>query len=244
MCRVKPYALQFHPDLIIDAFTSNDLTDDFADKDTLHAKPAGDQYDPESLYVQGETGIKKHLLLLKHSILEHSMLLEHWWMNMLIIKAGLQDADASLNDKEEGSSSMLSTALLEPAGETAAVLWNSEEKALATLNTFAKNHGVKFAVVQLTERFIYDANTRLSWTNNQTLLDAFDPKGLAKELSRRAEKQGIVFFSTEDALVGQFTKTHESPNLICDNHYSSRGHEWVAEAVYGFLKKNPGLITR
>lgn len=239
----REYALQFKPDLIIDAFTSNDLTDDLADKDVLHAKPEGDHYDPASLYVQGETPKKRQLLLLKHTILEHSMLLERWWKNMLVVKAGLSGAAADKEAKEEGSSNTLFEALLNPDGETAKKLFDSEERALASLKVLVKDNHAKLLLLQLSERFMYDPHARTSWTNDDRLLNQFAPMGLKNKLSERAKNQSIPFFSTEDYFLNQYRATGLTPNLSCDNHYSSLGHEWVAEALYGFLERNPVLIV-
>ncbi len=242
----REYALRLQPDVLIDSFITNDLTDDLADQQNLHAQPAGAGYDAASLRVDTLPDASRRLLWLKHVVLEHSILLERLWKNVLVVKAQLAQASVTNSNNEEGVAfpSVLGEALLYPDSENATRLWRSETRALSSFAAFAKAHHTKFLLLHLTEQFLIDSQARIGWSVDTTKTAPFDSGGVARRLGQIAAEQGFGFFSTQPYFTEQWARTHESPVWSCNNHYNARGQAWVAEALYGFLQGQAGEWLR
>ncbi len=221
MMYAREYALRYHPDLIVDAFVSNDLADDA--KPEQVAPPTGN---PLALYA-------------KHFLLERSLTLERWWINFQVAKSqwGRKAAPAAGSALAARPIDSFVEAQMEPQSDQSRALWAGEEKALGDFDRLAGANGAKFMLVQLAEGYQIDPPELASrYGLDQEQASRFDPDLLRRKLAAIAAKQGFAFFSTEPAFAANLKGTGKLPVLSCDNHYSELGHQWAADAIYGFLR--------
>lgn len=233
----REYALRFEPDLIVDAFITNDLQEDNADVERLHAVLSNNLYDVASLQAPLPPGGNSTLVALKHFVIERSRVLEHVWMNAQVLRQHWQSPKGG----GEGTDSSLDLSfqvLLDPESELAQEVWKKEKQALHTLATFAHDHQEKFLLVHLTEGYLLDPRERMTWNVDPARLAAFDPHELDSRLQNIATSTGFAFFSTQTYFEKQWALTQEWPSWSCDNHYREQGHEWVATALFQFFQSS------
>ncbi len=238
----REYALRFEPDLIVDAFITNDLQEDMADVEKLSATLTGDRYDVQSLQAPPPPSGNSTLVAFKHFIIEQSRVLEHVWMNLQVLRQHWQKPQGV----EQGSNSSLDMSfqvLLDPQSQLAQDVWKKEKQALHTLADFASDHQAKFLLVHLTEGYLLDPAQRMDWEADPARLAVFDSHMLDSQLQGVASSTGFAFYSTQPYFEKQWVLTHEWPSWSCDNHYRDVGHQWVANALFEFFESS-GFLAK
>lgn len=231
----EAYAMRYDPDLIINGYISNDLQDDISAISTLHATSSGVLFDQKSLYLDAPDTGSRTLLFVKHFLLERSLLFERWWMNAVVIKNQLKQKKVAV-DAEGPSVDSFIQAQFVPETALARQMWTEQKKALLTFDKFAKDRGKKFALVQLAEGYLIEpSQLETRYAVPTGLAETFDSQSTRLRLSKIASEGGFSFFSMLPLFSENYKKTGTLPVLSCDNHYNELGHEWAADALYGYL---------
>lgn len=241
----REYAMKLDPDLLINAFTANDLEDDFTADKTLHAVSIGDIYNPDSFYLSPPTSGSRYALFLKHFLLERSLLFEKWWRNAVVIKSQFnKKMDLTVRGDEFQIDTFIE-AQMEPQSKLAKSMWVKEKKALNTFNQFAESHQVRFILVHLAEVYLVDKEeliSRYHLSPEQAL--ALNSDMVRQKLTDISLEGNFPFFSTESFLLDNYKNTKSLPVFSCDNHYNELGHELTTEAIYGFLTDSSVKILK
>ncbi len=232
----REYAMKLDPDLLVDAFTTNDLEDDFTADKTLHAVSVGDIYNPDSFYLSPPTSGSHYALFLKHFLLERSLLFEKWWRNAVVIKSQFSQKKTLSTSVDKFPIDVFVEAQMEPQSKLAKSMWVKEKKALNTFNQFAKNHKTRFMLVHLAEVYLIDSKELISryHLSSEQVLE-FNSDMARQKLAEISLEENFPFFSTEAFLLDNYKNTSNLPVFSCDNHYNELGHELTAEATYKFL---------
>lgn len=229
----RAYALAYHPDLIINAFITNDLEDD--------AKPGAGTPAPltGSLFE----------LSLKHFFFERSLMFERWWMNIQVVKSQMKRSQPAVSSStaplNESRLDSFILAQINPETLQAKALWANEEKALKEMKSFVQTNGAQFLLVQLAEGYLIDPPELMTrYYATEAEATKFKQEFARQKLADIALRNNILFFSTQPYFERIYQSAGVSPILSCDNHYNELGHEQAAEAIYGFLASSSSMIVR
>lgn len=234
----REYALQFDPDLVIESFITNDLHEDMVDIFRLHAKQQGDEYDPESLFLNVESTGSTLFLWIKHFVLERSLLFEQAWMNFLVLKQNYQNSIILTDVNGKTNVDLEIQTQVEPHTVQANEVWENEQRSFATMYHFFEQKKIKFLLLHLTEAYLIEPSFRSFWNLNSEMLNQFDQNLVQQKLFQIASTTGFEFFSTQPFFVSEYKKTGNLPVWSCDNHYNYLGHEWTAGALFRFLENS------
>ena len=241
----REYAIKLNPDLLINAFTTNDLEDDFTADKTMHAVSIGDIYDSDSFYLSPPTSGSRYALFLKHFLLERSLLFEKWWRNAVVIKSQFNKKSDLTVGGDEFKVDTFIEAQMEPQSKLAESMWAKEKKALNTFNQFAKSHQVRFMLVHLAEVYLVDKEeliSRYHLSPEQVL--ALNSDMVRQKLKNVSLGGNFPFFSTKSFLLDNYKNTRNLSVFSCDNHYNELGHELTAEAIHEFLTDSSVKILK
>ncbi|HEU0080909.1 MAG TPA: hypothetical protein VFQ72_02710 [Candidatus Paceibacterota bacterium] len=228
---LRRYALKYRPDLVIEAFVTNDLEDDAKLGAGEPAAPTGSPL----------------ALALKHFFLERSLAFERWWMNLAVIRSQWAAKSASPRGLAATSTppSRLDSfveAQTEPQSGGALNLWANEERSLKALDALAEESGAKFLLVQLAEGYLIDPpELQVRYRATPQEAARFSPDLARQKLATMAARAGYPFFSAVPYFAQAFKITGTLPIYPCDNHYNELGHQEMAEALYGYLRDSMRL---
>ena len=202
----KYYAAEFKPDLVINLYSYNDLTDDllygslpFDEKGEVIVNISGQEPDLISKIKKGtKSQIRKSVAVMT-----------------------LRRKLKQLEQKEQiGSVPEL------PEQVSLDQLWPDEEKIIIAFRDLVRASGADFLFISGTEAS--QVHPELAGTGEKA--DNFGAED--ERLADIAQKLSMRYLSLASTFKGNAEKTKLISVWPCDGHWNQTGHEWAAEAIY------------
>ena len=233
---LKEYAMQYQPDLIIDAFlVANDVTDDF-----VKLNPS-DQFDQNgniilSLPELPETNFKTKIKSTIKNIFKKSALIMFSYEKYLAQQSSsiIAEDDVEL-DKQ---------VFLSEYSQEWQQAWDNQEKFLAEFQNIAIANNIDFLLLSLTEAYRVHDNLFDELDEkykNQEIFDYNKPETILQEI---ADEHKFSYLALYPAFKKRAQNTTESTVWSCDGHWNELGHDWASDIIYGYLTDNIHLINR
>lgn len=252
---LRRYALQFHPDLIIDAFLpGNDYRDDSPGLAQLYIAQTGDTSVSTILYPEFDSsgnltnadsakylstvesqpnGLRKAVVWLASK-----SAVAHWLYNKYVSvktiyyeRKNTSQSSRALGDQIPVDNQVSEINYTNDVWNQA---WVTEERLFADMKNVASQAGAKFMVVSLTDEY------RLTQSNTETM-DYTKPETL---LGQIASRQGFDYLALLPIFKDRMAKTGQDPHLTCDGHWNETGHQWAADALANYLEAHPQLLGK
>jgi len=233
---LKEYAMQYQPDLIIDAFlVANDVTDDF-----VKLNPS-DQFDQNgniilSLPELPEPNFKTKIKSTIKNIFKKSALIMFSYEKYLAQQSSsiIAEDDVEL-DKQ---------VFLSEYSQEWQQAWDNQEKFLAEFQNIAIANNIDFLLLSLTEAYRVHDNLFDELDEkykNQEIFDYNKPETILQEI---ADEHKFSYLALYPAFKKRAQNTTESTVWSCDGHWNELGHDWASDIIYGYLTDNIHLINR